>query len=54
MIYIIKDVVSDLFGYTKTTLIKIALTEEDVLKFLSNTENLKQFKGDIKIDKVVL
>lgn len=54
MIYIIKDVVTEMFNYQKTTVIKIALTEEDVLKFLSNTENLKQFKGDIKIDKVVL
>ena len=37
-----------------STTVKIAMTEEDVLTFLSNPENLKQFKGDIKIDKVVL
>lgn len=54
MIYIIKDVITELFNYQKTTIIKIALTEEDVLTFLSNPENLKKFKGDIKIDKVVL
>ena len=54
MLYIIKDIVEELFGYTKTTVIKIVQDENEVLKFLSNPENLKQFKGDIKIDKVVL
>lgn len=54
MIYIIKDVVSDIFGYTKTTIIKTSRDENEVLEFLSNQENLKKFKGDIKVDKVVL
>lgn len=54
MLYLIKDVVTDIFNYQKITTVKIAMTEEDVLTFLSNPENLKQFKGDIKIDKVVL
>lgn len=54
MLYIIKDVVTELFGYTKTKVIKIVQDENDVLKYLSNPENLKQFKGDIKVDKVVL
>lgn len=54
MIYIIKDVVNDIFGYTKTTVVKIVQEETEVLKFLGNPENLKQFKGDIKIEKVVL
>lgn len=54
MLYIIKDVITELFGYTKTTVIKIVQDETEVLKFLGNPENLKQFKGDIKIEKVVL
>lgn len=54
MIYIIKDVVSDIFGYTKVTVIKTSRDENEVLDFLSSPENLKKFKGDIKVDKVVL
>lgn len=54
MLYIIKDVVTELFGYTKTTVIKIVQDENEVLNFLSNPENLKQFKGDLKVEKVVL
>lgn len=54
MIYIIKDVVNDIFGYTKTTVIKTSRDENEVLEFLSNPENLKKFKGDIKVDKVIL
>lgn len=49
MLYLIKD--KTLLG-TKT--IKICQTEEDVLKYLGQVENLKKFKGDIKIEKVVL
>ena len=54
MIYIIKDVVVDLFGYTKITVVKTSKYEADVLKFLSDQSNLKKFKGDIKVEKVVL
>lgn len=54
MLYIIKDVVTELFGYTKTTVIKIVQDENEVLSYLSNPENLKNFKGDIKVEKVVL
>lgn len=54
MLYIIKDVVTELFGYTKTTVIKIVQDENEVLNYLSNPENLKHFKGDIKVEKVVL
>ena len=49
MLYLIKD--KTLIGI-KT--IKICQTEEDVLKYLGNVESLKKFKGDIKIEKVVL
>lgn len=54
MIYIIKDVVSNILGHTKTTVIKTSASEDEVLEFLSNPKNLKKFKGDIKVDKVVL
>ena len=54
MLYIIKDVVTELFGYTKTTVIKITQSEDEVLEYLSKPENLKNFKGDIKVEKVVL
>lgn len=49
MLYLIKD--KTLFGI-KT--IKICQSEDEVLKYLSKVENLKKFKGDIKIEKVVL
>lgn len=54
MVYIIKDVVVDLFGYTKITVVKTSMNETEVLKFLSDQNNLKKFKGDIKVEKVVL
>jgi hypothetical protein len=54
MLYLIKDVVTELFTYTKTTTVKICQTEEEVLRFLKDPKNLKNFKGDIKIEKVVL
>lgn len=49
MLYLIKD--KTLFGI-KT--IMICQTEDGVLKYLGKIENLKKFKGDIKIEKVVL
>ena len=49
MLYLIKD--KTMFGIRT---IKIAQSEDEVLKFLSNVNNLKKFKGDIKIEKVVL
>ena len=49
MIYLIKDVT--LLG-TKT--IKIAQSDTEVLNWLSSVVNLKKFKGDIKIEKVML
>ena len=49
MLYLIKD--KTLLG-VKT--IQICQTEADVLTYLGKIENLKKFKGDIKIEKVVL
>lgn len=54
MLYVIKDVRTSKFGNTQVIAIKIAQTEHEVLTYLSKVENLKKFKGDIKIEKVVL
>lgn len=54
MLYLIKDSAIDVLGHSKTIVIKICSQENEVLDFLSKPENLKNFKGDIKIEKVVL
>lgn len=55
MLYLIKDVyVCPLTGHEIPKTIKIAQSEEEVLKYLSKVENLKKFKHDIKIEKVML
>lgn len=54
MLYLIKDSVIDVLGHSKIIVIKICEKETEVLEFLSNPENLKNFKGDIKIEKVIL
>ena len=38
----------------KTKTLFVCQTEEEVLKILSEVKNLKKFKGEIKIIKVVL
>lgn len=55
MLYLIKDAYTCIItGNTKTRTIHICQNEEEVLDFLSVKENLKKFKGDIKIEKVIL
>lgn len=49
MIYLINDVVN-----CKSKTISVCQSEEEVLEFLSEVKNLKKFKGEIKIVKVVL
>lgn len=47
--YLINDVVNN-----KTKTIFVCQSEEEVLNKLANIKNLKKFKGEIKIIKVVL
>lgn len=55
MLYVIKDVtICPITGHAHTKVIKIVQTEYEALEYLKNPETLKQFKGDIKIDKVIL
>lgn len=54
MIYLINDVVHDIFNYTKTTTVKIVTSEDEALDFLKEPQNLKQFKGEVRIEKVIL
>lgn len=54
MLYVIKDVTVDALGHVHIKVIKILQTDYEVFEFLKKVENLKLFKGDIKIDKVVL
>lgn len=55
MIYLIKDVYTCvLTGHSKAITKKIAQSEDEVLRYLSSVDNLKLFKGDIKIEKVIL
>lgn len=49
MIYLINDEISK---YIKT--IFVCQSEEEVLNKLSDVKNLKKFKGQIKVVKVVL
>lgn len=49
MMYLINDVVNN-----KTKTIFVCQSEEEVLNKLANIKNLKKFKGEIKIIKVVL
>lgn len=49
MLYLIKD--KTLLG-VKT--VHICTNETEVLQYLKNVENLRKFKGDIKIEKVFL
>ena len=54
MIYLINDVVYDIFNYTKTTTVRICHDEEEVQDFLASPGSLNQFKGEVKIEKVIL
>ena len=49
MIYLINDICNN-----KTKTLFVCQSEEEVLKILSEVKNLKRFKGEIKIVKVVL
>ena len=54
MLYLIKDETKNILGQTKCTVIKVCLNENEVMSYLAKKENLKQFKGDIKVERVVL
>ena len=55
MLYLIKDVITNtITGHSKSCTMKICADESDVLSYLSEVNNLKKFKGDIKIEKVIL
>ena len=49
MIYLINDIYNN-----KTKTLFVCQSEEEVLSVLSEIKNLKRFKGEIKIIKVVL
>lgn len=54
MIYLINDVVHGSIITPTIKTIKVAKSEEEVLKYLSDSNNLKKFKGELRIEKVVL
>ena len=54
MLYLIKDETKNMLGQTKCKVIKVCLNENEVMSYLSKKENLKQFNGDIKVERVVL
>ena len=54
MVYLIKDEIKEMFGYIHTSVVKVCLNEDEVMSWLSKPENLKLFKGDIKVERVVL
>lgn len=55
MIHIIKDVVNNtITGHAKVHVVKVCETEYEVFDFLKDPKNLKLFKGDIKVEKVIL
>lgn len=55
MLYLIKDVdTCKITGHSKTCVMKVCSTEDEVLNYLTVVENLKKFKGDIKVEKVIL
>ncbi len=49
MLYIIND-----FDGKKNKTVHIAKSENEVMIFLANEENLKKIKGELKITKVML
>ena len=54
MLYLIKDETKNMLGQTNCKVIKVCLNENEVMSYLSKKENLKQFNGDIKVERVVL
>lgn len=54
MVYLIKDEIKEMFGYIHTSVVKVCLNEDEVMSWLSDPKNLKLFKGDIKVERVVL
>ena len=54
MVYIIRDIVEELFGYKKTTVVKVCLNENEDASYLADPKNLKNFKGDIDVKMIVL
>ena len=54
MMYLIKDITKDFLGRQKTNVIKVCLTEDETLSWMADKRNLKLFKGDIKVERVIL
>ena len=54
MLYLVKDEIKNMIGQTKCHVVKVCLNENEVMAYLAKKENLKQFKGDIKVERVVL
>ncbi len=55
MIYLINDISYDTFSVAgKIKTLFVCQSEDEVLKILADKKNLKKFKGEIKIVKVVL
>lgn len=54
MLYIITDKTKNIFGTEKKKVVKICLNENEVLSFLGKAANLKHFKGDIDVQRVIL
>lgn len=55
MLYLIKDETKCFItGRTRCHVVKICLNENEVMSYLAKKENLKLFKGDIKVERVVL
>lgn len=54
MLYLVKDETKNILGQTKCIVVKVCLNENEVMAYLAKVENLKKFKGDIKVERVVL
>lgn len=54
MIYLINDVCNGDICSNKTKTLFVCQSEAEVLEVLSEVKNLKKFKGEIKVIKVVL
>lgn len=54
MLWLIKDKERNFLGQEKKTVIKVCLNENEVMSFLGSVKNLKCFKGDIEVERVVL
>ena len=55
MIYIINDVVTcRLTGNSSKVTVKVCNDDEELKEFITNPGSLNRFKGEVKIEKVIL